>query len=64
MPAAEKLVPNCAKAGQDLDLKKESVVALGTSADSIKMEQVSTSRVGDTLAKEDCLVPGAFKMLC
>jgi hypothetical protein len=60
---SEKPVPNGAKARQDLDLEKQSVVALGTGADSVQMKRISASTIGDTLAQKDCLVPGAFKML-
>jgi hypothetical protein len=59
-----KSVPYCAQARQDLELEKQRVVTLGTGADSVKTEQIGAWRVGDTFAKEDRLVPGAFKMLC
>jgi hypothetical protein len=59
-----KSIPYCAKARQDLDFEKESAIALGTGADSVKMKWVSALRVGDTLAEEDRFVSRAFKMLC
>src|SRR5271170_6916549 len=63
MREAQKPVPDCANARQDLDFERQSAVALGVGADSVKMERVNASRVGDTLAKEDRLVSSAFKML-
>jgi hypothetical protein len=60
----EEPVPHSAKARKNLDLKKESIVALGPTADSVEMEWVGTSRVRDTLAEENRLVSGALKMLC
>jgi len=57
-------VPYGTKARQNLDLKEERVVALGSAAHSVEMERVSTSRIGHTLAEEDRLVSGALKMLC
>jgi len=58
-----KSVPYCAQARQDLELEKQRVVTLGTGADSVKMEGVSSSGIGDTLAKEDRLMAGAFEIL-
>jgi len=57
----EKLVPYGAEPRQNLDLEKESGVSVGTNADSVKMEPVDASRVGDALATEDRLVPGKLK---
>src|SRR5271156_4841426 len=57
MHEAEKSVPYGAKARQDLDLEKQSAFLLGAGADSVKTGRVTASRVGDTLAKEDRLVP-------
>jgi hypothetical protein len=57
-------VPHGTKARKNLHLKKESVVALGSAADSVEMERVSTARIRNTLAEEDRLVAGAPKMLC
>jgi hypothetical protein len=55
--AAEKLVPYRAKARQYFHFEKESVLAVSAGADPIKAERISATRVRDTLAKEDRLVP-------
>ena len=58
---AGKLFPYGAKSRENLELEKESVVVISAGANPVKVEQVSASRVGDTLAKEDRLVPGKLK---
>jgi hypothetical protein len=61
MPVAEEPVPYGAKPRQNLNLEKEGVVSVGTNADSVKMERIDASRVGDALAAEHRLVPGKLK---
>ena len=53
-----KLIPYCSKPGQDLKLKKETLIAIGAGTDPIKMKRISTPRIGNAFAEEDRLIPG------
>jgi len=62
-PLLRKPVTNCAKPWQNFDLQKKCVIAFRAATDSIKMERVGASTIGNTLAQKSRLVPGVLKMV-
>jgi hypothetical protein len=64
MRGADKSVSYGTKPRQNLEFEEKRVIAVNTRIHPVEMERVGTSRVCDTLTKEDRFVPGAFQMLC